>query len=323
MTNPLCHSNFFIFTGGPGSGKTAVLEELEQRGYRIVPEVARDIIKQQQKIAGYAMHTGDRKAFLDLMLKQSILDYQSMQSTETAVFFDRGIPDLYAYAEAFVDGVTIPIQEAVDAMRYNKTVFLFPPWEEIYTNDQERQQDFAEAVSTYNAIKQAYLSCSYELLELPKIPVQQRVDFILQHLIQINLTELKNDLNALLGFHEGTPRINYGPCGVFAKLFFDAWNSRFKEKVHIVFVMMANQEECWHVAIRLPTGQLYDGGLGVHEEASYGEGYVIEDMYEYDHARLEKWSYGLDRDYPRFCPNFDKEKVHSLIEFYLNMIKKQ
>lgn len=33
------------------------------------------------------------------------------------------------------------------------------------------------------------------------------------------LNDLKNDINQLLGFHEETPRINYGPCGAFAKLF--------------------------------------------------------------------------------------------------------
>jgi hypothetical protein len=133
-------------------------------------------------------------------------------------------------------------------------------------------------------------------------------------------TDLKNDINNLLGFHEDTPRINYGPCGVFAKLFFDAWNTRFQEKVHIVFVMLTSHEECWHITIRLPTGELYDGGIGIHNEEAYGEGYLIEDMVEYDPARLEKWSYGLDRDYPRFCPNFDKETVNTIIIHHLDRL---
>lgn len=60
MVEPIFFSNFFIFTGGPGSGKTSVLNELAQRGYLIVPEVARAIIKQQQDIGGNAIHTGDR-----------------------------------------------------------------------------------------------------------------------------------------------------------------------------------------------------------------------------------------------------------------------
>lgn len=134
------------------------------------------------------------------------------------------------------------------------------------------------------------------------------------------LNDLKNDINNLLGFYEDTPRINYGPCGVFAQLFFEAWNSRFPKKVHIVFVMMTSHEECWHIALRLPSGKLYDGGIGIHDEKTYGENYLIEDMLDYDHARLEKWSYGLEREYPRYCPHFNKQQVSLLINHHLDRL---
>ena len=61
---------------------------------------------------------------------------------------------------------------------------------------------------------------------------------------ELILNDLKNEENQWLGFHEDTPRINYGPCGVFAKLFYEAWNSRFNDKVRIVFIMTLNLEEC-------------------------------------------------------------------------------
>lgn len=45
---------------------------------------------------------------------------------------------------------------------------------------------------------------------------------------EVILKDLKNEVNQWLGFHEnGTPRINYGPCGVFAKLFYETWNNHF------------------------------------------------------------------------------------------------
>src|SRR5205085_3678231 len=130
-------------------------------------------------------------------------------------------------------------------------------------------------------LKEGYLHCDYELVELPKASVEQRVNFILHTLIKTSLTHLKNKINEWLGFHEETPRINYGPCGVFAKLFFEAWNSRFKDKVHLVFIMMRSQEECWHIAIRLPTGALYDGGIGIHTDEAYNSVYMVV----YDHER--------------------------------------
>lgn len=138
---------------------------------------------------------------------------------------------------------------------------------------------------------------------------------------EITLNDLKNEVNQWLGFHEdGTPRINYGPCGVFAKLFYESWNNRFNTKVHIVFILTHNLEECWHIAIRLSSGELYDGGVGIHTEDFYGKDYVFEDMLEYNEPLLEKWAYGLDRDYPRFCPNFNKQQLENIINKHLDSL---
>lgn len=175
----LC-TNFFIFTGGPGSGKTALLNELNSRGYSTVPEAARSIIQKQHASGGDAIHTGNRKAFRDLMLEQSIADYHKMQSEEKMVFFDRGIPDLYGYSKVFCEETSKEVNDAVLRFRYNKTVFIFPPWPEIYENDVERQQDFQEALKTYYAVSEGYLDCGYVLIEMPKCPIKDRADFIFQ-----------------------------------------------------------------------------------------------------------------------------------------------
>ena len=84
---------------------------------------------------------------------------------------------------------------------------------------------------------------------------------------------------------------------------------------------MKSHEECWHIALRLPAGELYDGGFGLHFDNNYSsDEYFVEDMFVYDHERLKKWSYGLDREYPRFCPEFDKNKLISLINYHLDRI---
>lgn len=235
-------TNYFILTGGPGSGKTTTLNELTYRGFLTVPEAARTIIRKQTAINGNATHTADRAAFRDLMLEHSIDDYKKVKTERYAVFFDRGIPDLYGYSKAFCSEVSNNITQSIAQFRYNQLVFIFPPWQEIYEQDKERKQDFQEAILTYAALKEAYLDCGYHVVEVPMLSMKLRADFILKTITETCLTNLKNDINQLLGFHEDIPRINYGPCGVFAKLFFDAWNNRFKDKVHIVFVKMRSQE---------------------------------------------------------------------------------
>ncbi|RUR06904.1 AAA family ATPase [Legionella sp. km772] len=172
--------NYFILTGGPGSGKTAVLNALAQLGFLTVAEVARSIIQHQHDTGGNATHWGDRKAFLELMLAQSIADYKRMQTKQNTVFFDRGLPDLYGYSKGFCDEIELNLMPVIERFGYNKTVFIFPPWLEIYAHDAERKQDFQEAVFTYNLLKEAYIYCDYHVVEVPKSSIKERVDFILK-----------------------------------------------------------------------------------------------------------------------------------------------
>ncbi len=173
--------HFFLLTGGPGAGKTSVLNELRKSGYAVVPEVARAIIKTQNRNGGKATHNGNRNTFRDLMLKQSIIDFEHRMTSTQPVFFDRGIPDLYGYSHSFCDHLPSSVSQAVQQYRYNPLVFIFPPWLEIYSHDTERKQDFQEAVETYQAVKEAYLVCGYQLIEVPKVSVQNRIEFILQN----------------------------------------------------------------------------------------------------------------------------------------------
>jgi hypothetical protein len=146
---------------------------------------------------------------------------------------------------------------------------------------------------------------------------------MLHPVVAETLENIKSQINAEYGFHEGIPRINYGPCGVFAQVFFQQWNALFQEKVHICFVLTRSRDECDHVCICLPSGELYDGGIGVHTRDLYIPQFVLEDMLQYDEPLLEKWSYGLDRTYPRFCPNFDRKFVERIIKSNLeNLFEK-
>lgn len=184
--NSIHSPSFYLFTGGPGAGKTTVLDELKQQGHLVIAEAARDIIKNQQATGGNATHTGNRIEYCDLMLKKSITDYTKMiPVTERIIFFDRGIPDLYSYAERFCGGVTSEIIEAVNHYRYNHKAFLFPPWPEIYCHDTERKQDFKEAIETYHAVKEGYLNCGYEVIEIPKVSITERAEYILKIIDEI------------------------------------------------------------------------------------------------------------------------------------------
>ena len=62
--------------------------------------------------------------------------------------------------------------------RYNRHVFLTPPWPEIYVGDRERRHDFTAAVAEYDRLTAAYPALGYEVHVLPKIGIEERADFI-------------------------------------------------------------------------------------------------------------------------------------------------
>ena len=90
--------NFFIITGGPGAGKTTLLETLAKQGFPYVPEVAREIIREQVSQNGDALPWANIPAYIHLMLSRSVESFEQHQKQESVLFFDRGIPDTLAYA---------------------------------------------------------------------------------------------------------------------------------------------------------------------------------------------------------------------------------
>jgi predicted ATPase len=179
---PFDFHNYFVVTGGPGAGKTSLIAELGRRGYASVEEAGRAIIRQQRAIGGTALHTANRVLFRELMLGHMIEHYERAGTIEPPIFFDRGIPGLIGYCRLI--GVPVPdhIRRAADVYRYNDTVFVTPPWPEIYAQDHERRQDFAEAVRTYEVVVEGYREAVYIPVELPKASVGERADFVLEQI---------------------------------------------------------------------------------------------------------------------------------------------
>src|SRR5436309_15969939 len=81
------HNNFFILTGGPGVGKTTLLIGLGKKNFRCISEVAREIIKEQTKIAGEALPWKNKELFKQLMHERSIEDYNRINHNNNEIIF--------------------------------------------------------------------------------------------------------------------------------------------------------------------------------------------------------------------------------------------
>jgi predicted ATPase len=183
--NAVANPHLFVISGGPGCGKTTLLNELAQLGFPCVPEDAREIICEQVQAGGNALPWADRLAFTRLMLDRSIASYQSHASASQSTFCDRGIPDTLGYARLIGLSDQGLIMEACRRFRYAPLIFLAPPWRAIYTVDDERKQDFAEAEQTYAVVSSVYRELDYQTLELPLLPPTARARFVLENVARI------------------------------------------------------------------------------------------------------------------------------------------
>ena len=169
---------FFVLTGGPGSGKTSLLSLLSNRGYSVMPEAGRSIIRDQVSIGGSALPWADRYAFAELMLSWEMRSHHEAGQLEGPVFFDRGLPDVVGYLQVCGLNVAPHILAAASKYRYNSLVFIAPPWRDIFQADQERKQSWEEAATTFKAMEHTYKSLGYDVIMLPLATVEERAAFI-------------------------------------------------------------------------------------------------------------------------------------------------
>lgn len=165
---PIDKPNFFLITGGPGVGKTALIEELRRRGERVVEETHRRLIRQQAAASGSAL-------LGVLAAREDIARFEAMAQVEGRVFFDRGIIDSLPPQGAPPEWMAL----AARTCRYNPRVFVPPPWEAIYAQDEERKQTFEDCLAVHAAILRSLRELDYTPVIVPPGPVAARADFVL------------------------------------------------------------------------------------------------------------------------------------------------
>lgn len=176
-------NNFFIITGGPGSGKTTLIEALKKKQYYCVDEAARSILKEKDAMGIDIKSYRNTIAFVEEELQLSVAHYirAQHQNSSALTFFDRGIPDIIAHAHLRNVPISNTLENAAHTYRYNNIVFIAPPWREIYCTDRERTESYEDGVQIYKQIKKTYQTYGYCLVELPRTDVESRTQFVLDY----------------------------------------------------------------------------------------------------------------------------------------------
>ncbi len=169
-----------IITGGPGFGKTTILNHLQNAGFNTFEEVARIVIKEELEIGSDVLPWKNLDAFSRKVLPLQIINHE--KAIAGLNFYDRGIPDIAAYQIHGNQSVFKELEEAITNHRYHDKVFITPPWEEIYGTDNERKESFEKACAIHFQLTQTYSKFGYLIVEVPKLKLEERVQFILDNL---------------------------------------------------------------------------------------------------------------------------------------------
>ena len=168
-----------VVTGAPGSGKSTLLNAVARRGIATGTEVARAIL---QAPGGMEMRAERPVAFAMAMLEAQLASWDDFGDGDGPVLFDRGFADIVGFLR--LEGLAVPAEfdAACRDYRYEGPIFHAPPWRSIYRQDDERIQNWEEAVESDAAVIRAWRDYGYDPIALPFTDPVTRAQFVLDRL---------------------------------------------------------------------------------------------------------------------------------------------
>ena len=174
----LKRKKLIVLTGGPCAGKTTVLNLLQEQGYSVISETAREIIEKQIAKGGDIVPWIKLKEFQRAVAWNQFFKELFSEKNSTA-FLDRSLIDGVGYSRL---GNILPywIIQYLGRNRYDMIFFLerLP----LYLRDETRieKEEFANNVS--EEIRNAYKEYGYKTESVPILTPEERVRYILERI---------------------------------------------------------------------------------------------------------------------------------------------
>jgi|GEM_PF-379822 len=179
-------ASWYIFTGGPGTGKTCVLKELAARGYPTVAESATDVIAQE-------LEKGEKTPWSEPWFEVRVAALMASRQADLVkagariAFFDRGPVDPLSYILWYKKTINRQAISALDELllhgSFKPTVFVFQDLG-VCENTEIRHETVAEMLQIEDRLIRDYVSLGFNIVKVPSAPIKDRADFILAHIGQ-------------------------------------------------------------------------------------------------------------------------------------------
>jgi predicted ATPase len=167
------NTNWIVVTGPPSSGKTTLIDALQEKGYITSPEIAREMIVECSKQRLHSKIESFQREILAITCRR-----EHFLDIGQRIFFDRGIPDSIAY----FNYNHLDPEDAVRAARFRRYQHVFYCEGLPVIQDGVRKESEAGAKVLGKLILDAYRLMKYEPIILPVLSVAERVELILKNI---------------------------------------------------------------------------------------------------------------------------------------------
>lgn len=174
---------WYVLTGAPGSGKTAIVRMLEREGHGVVEEAATDVIALEQALGEDEPHR--RPGFVDkIVALQRLREQRVPESTsgaEDLVFFDRSAVCTLALSRFLgLPPSRLLLAEVERMMRdqvYCRAVF-FVRNQGFVAPTAARRITFADSLAFEQVHERTYAELGFTLIDVPAGPLVERVEMV-------------------------------------------------------------------------------------------------------------------------------------------------
>ena len=168
-----------VISGGPGGGKTTIINSLKNMGYFCYDEISRDLIEKFKKNDTQNIFIESPVKFSYILWKTREKQYKNsiIQKKYDKVFFDRSLLDVTSYLE-FIGKRNLNLEKKLRNFSYD-IVFLVKPNKNFYTKDFSRYENFNQSMEIHDILEKNYKNY-FKTVNVPFKKLSERLNFIIE-----------------------------------------------------------------------------------------------------------------------------------------------
>jgi predicted ATPase len=177
-----------VLTGGPGFGKTTLLNALAGAGMIVIREAALELINELNEKLGAEEQRAWRSShfmeFQDMLIERQLQLEGNAAETGWNIA-DRGLLDIVGFCRFKRTAVPVKLTPQLLEKRYRKAFLLEPIPDFTDRRSTGRIFNREEAIAISDCLGSAYSDAGVPVIRVPFVTVEERVAFVLKHLTSV------------------------------------------------------------------------------------------------------------------------------------------